>query len=278
MQRIVADLHIHSTFSDGLDTPESICDAVAENGLKLFSLTDHDSVKGHEVCRKYGGVSFISGIELTATADGRETHILGYFVDTELPELLETLENIAVRRKERLFDIIGKVNKASGMGIDRDEIGQYIGEGSYNRLNLARFMAGKGLVPSLEYCFTHFLGDRSNYYEAVNYFSPSEAIALIHKAGGTAFLAHPYANSTADLIPELVEQGLDGIEAFHPSHSPGEVRRCLDWAGRFRLAVSGGSDYHGIEGSRRKLLSAGLDGERLVDFLAFHKPKDCAKV
>jgi len=278
MQSIVADLHIHSVFSDGLDTPESICDAVAASGLKLFSLTDHDSVKGHAVCRQYDGVSFIPGIELTATTNGREVHILGYFVKTEFPELLETLENIAVRRKERLFGIIDKVNGASGMGIDRDEVERYIGAGSYNRLTLARFMTGKGMVPNLEYCFTYFLGDRSDYYEAVNYFTPPEAINLIHRAGGTAFLAHPYANKTADLIPELVEQGLDGIEAFHPSHGSGEVRRCLDWAERFRLAVSGGSDYHGVEGSSRKLLSAGLNGERLVDFLAFHRPKDCAKV
>jgi len=275
MRKVVADLHLHSSLSDGVDSPEVLCQKVASAGLKVFSLTDHDSVEGHKICAGFGNLEFIPGIELTATHKGKEMHILGYYINATFPELLDTLERIAIRRKERLFGIVEKINKLTDLEINWDEVADKIGDGSYNRLNLARFMIQKDLVPSIDAVFSRYLGDYNDSYEAVNFFPPSEAINLIHKSGGIAFLAHPYASGVAKLIPELLEHGLNGIEVYHPSHGEKDIERCLNWAVRFRLGISGGSDYHGNKNSPREILSSGLNGEELVRFLEQNPNRGC---
>ncbi len=274
MPEIVADLHLHSTFSDGLYTPEALVDLVVSKGLKAFSITDHDTVQGVVSIKPCTKATLIPGIELTSTSEGKEVHILGYYIDIKNAELLETLSHIAVRREKRLMDIVDKLNKAGKVSLDKDELAGEFGTGSYNRLNLARFMVKKGIAQSIERVFTNYLGDSSDAYEAVNYFSPLNAIRLIHKCGGLAFLAHPYTNNTSSMIPELVEHGLNGLEAFHPSQGQADLKKCLDWATRFKLGLSGGSDFHGNENSPRKILAAGLNGERLVDFLALDPSRD----
>jgi predicted metal-dependent phosphoesterase TrpH len=276
MPDIVADLHLHSTFSDGLFTPAEILELVVSKGLRAFSLTDHDSVGGFASLTPNPKVTFIPGIELTSTYESKEIHILGYYINPNEPELGEVLKHIALRRSQRLMDIVDKLNNGGKVALDKDELAETLGTGSYNRLNLARFMVKKGLAQSIERVFANYLGDSSEAYETVNYFSPAKAIKLIHKCGGLAFLAHPYTNNTSGYIPELVEYGLNGLEAFHPSHGTADVKKCLDWAARFKLGVSGGSDFHGNENSPRKILSAGLNGERLVDFLALNPSRDLA--
>lgn len=271
---IVADLHMHTVFSDGLNTPEEICELVENKGLKAFSVTDHDSVKGIATLKKCAKITFIPGIELTATANRKEIHLLGYYINPETEQLIETLQKIQEKRVERLMEMVDGLNKLGKFSIDRDELAEEMGDGLYNRLNLARFMVKKKIAPRIDYCFSHYLGDGSEQYAPVDYFSPLEAINLIHKSGGLAFLAHPYNLDIHIMIPELVEQGLDGIEAFYPTHGSDEVRQCLEWAERFGLGVSGGSDFHGATGSPKQILSAGLDGERLVDFLAIKPDRD----
>jgi len=274
MPEIVADLHMHSTFSDGLHTPEALVELVVGKGIKAFSITDHDSIQGVAAVQPCAKATLIPGIEITSTHEGKEVHILGYYINIKEPELIETLSNIAIRRERRLMDIVDRLNTAGKISLDKEELSREFGTGSYNRLNLARFMVKKGIAQSIERVFANYLGDSSEAYEAVNYFSPLNAIRLIHKCGGLAFLAHPYTNNTSSLIPELVEHGLNGLEVFHPSHGAADVKKALDWAVRFRLGISGGSDFHGNENSPRKILSAGLNGDRLVEFLALNPSRD----
>lgn len=274
MTEIVADLHLHSNYSDGIHTPLALLELLIKNEIKAFSLTDHDTVSGCSELENCEKISFIPGIELTATINAYEIHILGYYINTETPELLKTLDNIAKKRVSRLFGIVDRLNRAENMNIDKDELAEYLGKRTYNRLNLARFMKSKGICSSLEECFRLYLGDSSESYEAVNYFSPVDAIRLIHKSGGLAFLAHPNTLKNFSTISELVEEKLDGIEVFHPSHKPKHVKRYLEWARQFKLGISGGSDFHGSDNSPRKILSAGLSGERLVDFLALNPNRD----
>ena len=273
MPEIVADLHLHSTYSDGLNSPEELAQLVVAKGLKAFSITDHDTVKGIEQA-KTDKATLIPGIELTSTLDGKEVHVLGYYLNPGYAPLLETLNSIAVRREKRLMDIVDKLNAGGKVRLDKDELTESLEKRSYNRLNLARFMVKKGLTPNVERAFNLYIGDGAAAYEAVNFFSPALAIRLIHKAGGIAFLAHPYSNNTSALIPELVECGLNGIEAFHPSHNAASVEKCLDWAKRFKIGICGGSDYHGNSNSARKILAAGLTGERLVEFMALNPLRD----
>lgn len=269
MTDVIADLHLHSSYSDGLFSPQTLLQMLADKGIKAFSLTDHDSVAGLSQCR-HDDMTFIPGIELTATRGGREVHVLGYYIDPDSPKLVETLKGITQQRTKRLYEIVDNLNSRKNLGIDRDELEEELGERAYNRLNLARFMVKKSIATSLGQCFKEYIGDSADAYQPVDFFSPVDAIRLIHESGGLAFLAHPYHPNSPGILPELVEQGLDGVEAFHPSHSVEERRKCLDWASRLKIGVSGGSDFHGDEKSPRKLLSAGLDGERLVDFLALN--------
>jgi hypothetical protein len=278
MAEIVADLHLHSDCSDGITSPADLLQRIENIGLKAFSLTDHDSVAGHEVMRGAGKVEFIPGIELTSTEGGKEIHILGYFISSDFPELLEIIGRIAVKRRERIKSIVDSLNRIAGLNIDMDELAESIGAGSYNRLNLARFIVQKGLAQSIDECFNRYLGESSESYETVNFFSPGEAIGLLHRAGGKAFLAHPFHTDVIRFIPKMVEQGLDGIEAYHPSQSPEETRSCLEMAAKYGLGVCGGSDYHGNENSKRKILASGLDDEMLQKFLTMNTASNCVSV
>lgn len=274
MQDIVADLHLHTTFSDGLNTPEELAQQVAASGLKAYAITDHDTVKGVLPSTAPDKVTLIPGLELTATHEGKEVHVLGYYIHLDHAELLETLENIASRRVVRLYGIIDRLNSSGNVKLDKNEISLELENRSFNRLNLARFMVKKGIANNVEGIFAKYIGDSAEAYEAVDYFSPVDAIKLIHRAGGIAFLAHPYSSNISAWIPELVEYGLNGIEAFHPSHGADDIKKCLDWATRFKIGVSGGSDFHGGQNSKRKLLSAGLNGERFVNFMSLNPLRD----
>ena len=274
MGEIVADLHMHSTCSDGLHTPEALCELIKSTGISAFSLTDHDSVQGLSRLENCGGVTIIPGLELTATLDGLEMHILGYFIDPENSQLLDTLKAIREKRVKRLLEIVDYLGKSGMVQIDTDDLIGELGDGGLNRMNLARYMVKNGHAKSLDHCFKSFIGESTKAYRPVDYFSPSKAIELIHHAGGLAFLAHPYTNNVYKIIPELVEQGLDGLEAFHPSQTPSEIQGCLEWTTRFKLGVSGGSDFHGNPDSPRQILSSGLNGERLVEFLALKPNRD----
>ncbi len=278
MGEIVADLHMHSVCSDGLHTPEELCELIVSKGINAFSLTDHDSVQGLSRLKNCEVATIIPGLELTATMNDKEVHLLGYYIDPANPELVDTLKAIRQKRVERLLEIVDYLGRTGAVRIDADDLLVELGDGGFNRLNLARYMVKKGLAKSLDHCFKDFIGESAKAYRPVNYFSPLKAMELIHRAGGLAFLAHPYTNKTYKIIPELVEHGLDGLEAFHPSHGVSENQGCLEWAARFKLGVSGGSDFHGNPGSPRQLLSAGLNGERLVEFLALKPDRDMVTV
>ena len=277
MAKIVADLHLHSNCSDGLNTPEEISELVEKKGVKVFSLTDHDSVTGHSAFNRFTNGEFIPGIELTSTIEGTELHILGYFIDSANKELLEVLDKIAIKRKSRLLSIIEKLSLNSDIDIDKDEVIAEIGTGSYNRLNLARFFLKKGFAMSLDECFSQYLGESGSYYEAVDFFTSGEAINLIHNSGGLAFLAHPFVGSAHMYIPRLVEEGLNGIEVYHPSHSAENVRFCLDIAAKYSLGICGGSDFHGTENPKRQIKSFGLDEEQLDNFLSMNPGRDLVR-
>ena len=275
MPEVVADLHLHSTCSDGLNSPEEIAMLVEKEALCAFSLTDHDSVAGHEECRAAAtSAQFIPGIELTSTHNGVEVHILGYWIDSENPELLETIDEIAIKRQSRLLDIVDSLRENYQIHIDRDELAEAIGSGSWNRLNLARFIIESGLAGSLAECFNNYLGDNSDIYQAVDFFPPPKAISLIKRAGGVPFLAHPGISSVHKLVPWLKENGLAGLELYHPSHSGEDMALISRLATEYDLAVSGGSDFHGTENSRRKIKAAGLTADDFDKFIK-QTPKGC---
>lgn len=241
------DLHLHSTCSDGTFTPEEVVRRAAATGLSVISLTDHDSTSGLSAAQEEGrklGVEVIPGVELSTLVDGKDLHILGYFVDDKHPELATSLEVYREERKRRAERMVKKLN-SMGMALRFELVLAKAGDAAVGRPHVADVMLEEEFVFSVNEAFHKYLGYAKPAYEEKYVVSPSEAIRVIHVAGGLACLAHPVLYARDDLIEGLVADGLDGIEVVHVKQGPGEIRRYTEMADRYGLLKSGGSDCHG---------------------------------
>ncbi len=267
------DLHLHTTFSDGTSSPEEVVHRSADAGLSIISLTDHDSVGGVPAAQEAGkalGVEVISGAELSAVADGRDIHILAYFVDWEHPEFVACLRLYRERRKHRAERMVKKLNRM-GVGIRLDQVLAKAGDGAIGRPHLADVMVEEQMVFSANEAFHKYLGYSKPAYEPKYSLSPSEAICVIHKAGGLACLAHPGLYPRDDLIPGLVAEGLNGIEVLHFKHGPAEVDRYSNMASQCGLLKTGGSDCHGDGRGEPILGSVKVPGEFVEHLREAHR-------
>ncbi len=242
-----ADLHIHSTYSDGALSPSELIDRAKNVGLSVISLTDHDSVGGVEEAIAIGnkkGVEVIVGIELSACFNGSEIHLLGYFMDHTNKELIDSLAGFQEERMKRAMRIIGKLNKMN-IPLDIDSVLEQVRGDSVGRPHIANALVNEGHADSYHQAFTKYIGNGRPAYEQKWNFSPEDTIQLINKAGGLSFLAHPGRSVGEDLLLRLIKAGLDGIEVIHPHHSPELVQYYHGIVGEYFLLESGGSDFHG---------------------------------
>ncbi len=190
------------------------------------------------------GVEVVPGVELSAVADGKDVHILGYFVDCDHPELRDCLRMYRDARKVRAERIVEKLNRM-GMRVRIEQVMAKAGGGAVGRPHVADVMLEEGFVFSTNEAFHKYLGYSKPAYQPKHSISPAEAIRVIHAAGGLAVLAHPGLYSRDDLIPEMVASGLDGIEVAHIKHGPADRDRYAEIANRHGLLQTGGSDCHG---------------------------------
>ncbi len=241
------DLHVHSVFSDGTDTPEVLARKAHEAGLRAFALTDHDSVEGiarvREAARVYD-IEIVPGIELTAEFEGAEIHVLGYFVDLGNKVLLQRLDEIKQIRIERANMMVDKLH-GLGIELDRQRLFAMTGGGTISRLHVARALVEQGKVASLWEAFNKYLGDHCPGYVLGFKLNAEQAAGLISSSGGIPILAHPYILSRDDLLPKLVDKGIRGLEVFYPEHSASLVKKYQRFCRQHDLLMSGGSDYHG---------------------------------
>jgi predicted metal-dependent phosphoesterase TrpH len=253
-----ADLHLHTLFSDGTFSPEELAGHGAKLGFSALALTDHDSVEGcdrmAEACAA-SGIEFIVGTELTAEHDDTEVHLLGYFVDTHSEKLLTEIAKYQAVRQKRIYEMVAKLN-ALGVPLDPEAVFALANCKSPGRPHVARALVKAGLVRNLDDAFERYLKKSRPAWVPKYKMSALEGIELIHQAGGLAVMAHPGLNRTDDIIPALVEAGLDGIECFHTKHSTTTSERYLMIADRYHLLVTGGSDCHGF--SKGKPLIGGV--------------------
>lgn len=243
-----ADLHLHTSFSDGTFSPEELVERAVEVGLSAMAVTDHDSVDAcarvEAACRQHG-LEFVSGTELTADADGRELHLLGYHFDPADQNFLEHLQKFQAGRQERLREMVARIN-ALGIDLPEETVWEISQCRSPGRPHVARALVARGICQSFDEAFERFLKkDRPGWVPKYR-ISTVQAIDLIHRAGGLASLAHPGISQCNPLIPRLVEEGLDGLECFHSKHSPSVTEYYLSQAAGHRLLVTGGSDCHGL--------------------------------
>jgi predicted metal-dependent phosphoesterase TrpH len=242
-----ADLHLHTRFSDGTYSPEELVLQAQRHGLAAVALTDHDTVEGCEptapLCAA-AGIEFIAGTELTAEQGGHEIHILGYFVDTGNPTLLRELAKFQAVRQNRVREMVARLNQL-GLPLQAEAVFALANCRSPGRPHVARALVQAGLCRGLDEAFEKFLKKHRPAYVPKFKMSAAESIELIHQTAGVAVMAHPGLNRTDEVIPVMVEAGMDGIECFHTKHSTAMVEHYLELADRFHLLVTGGSDCHG---------------------------------
>jgi len=247
-----ADLHMHTTFSDGTFSPEEMAQAAQRHRLACVALTDHDTVAG---CARMAaecarlGIEFVNATELTAEIDGVEVHILGYFIDLADAHFLENLVKFQHARQQRIRDMAARL-QGQGVPLQAEAVFAIARCESPGRPHVARALVQAGLCNSMDEAFERFLKKHRPAWVPKFKISAYDAIGLIHRAGGVAVIAHPALNKSDDIIPALVEAGIDGIECFHTRHSTAASEHYMLMAEQYGLAISGGSDCHGMNKGR----------------------------
>jgi predicted metal-dependent phosphoesterase TrpH len=270
-----ADLHLHTVFSDGTNTPQEVVREGKKAGLYAIALADHDTTDGIEPAIKAGkieGLEVLSGIELSAEYSGKEIHILGYLIDYKAPKLKARLDKLKHNRIERVHNIIAKLKKEAGLDLNPGTVFEIANGGAVGRLHIARAMVKDGVVGSLSEAFQKYIGDKCPGYVLGFKFTPQEAIKLIKDAGGVPVLAHPYIIHNDDLILELVKDGIMGMEVYYPEHTQGMINFYLDFCAKNNLLVTGGSDCHGSAKPEARIGSIKIPYE-MVDKLKEAKDK-----
>lgn len=246
------DLHLHSRYSDGSESPAGIVAMAKAAHVRAIALTDHDNANGAaeflEACRREG-VAGLAGIEVSANSECGTLHILGLGIDPADEALDDALAEVLESRSERNMRILEKLQDL-GFNITLDEVLDIAGEDVVGRPHFAQVMVARGWVENVSEAFERYLERGAPAYVDRFRLQPDEAISLIRGAGGMAVMAHPTTVSEdfaelGEVVADLAGKGLGGIEAYYPQHSPETTQECLRLARRHSLLVTGGSDFHG---------------------------------
>lgn len=262
-----ADLHTHSTASDGLDSPATLVRLASERGISVLALTDHDTVSGvaeAEAAAAECGIQFVPGVEFSARAPRGETHILGYGIHPDDRELNDELEALRLSREERGAVMLDRLRDL-GITLSADSLTSDRPGHSPGRPHIARGLVQAGVVASVQQAFDEYLAVGRPAFVPRRTITAERAIQVIHGSGGIAVLAHPFSvYELEQVLPRLVATGLDGLEVHYGEYDQDQRRSLEDLAAAYNLLMSGGSDYHGATGvSGRTLGSVEWPAERL---------------
>lgn len=263
-----ADLHTHTTASDGLLSPAAVVRRAHAAGLVAMAVTDHDTMAGIEEAVQEGqriGITVVPGVEISTNCDGRDIHVLGYYPDWRQTVWNARLGELREGRTLRNERIVAKLREL-GLIISMTEVhqtaGKTAGDESVGRPHIAAVLIEKGFVSTMAEAFDRYLAAGAAAYVAVPKVTPLEAMNWIHEAGGVSVLAHPGLYGDDSLIEPLIQAGLGGIEASHPDHSAEQETAYRVLAARHGLIITGGSDFHG---ERQGVVFHGEIGARTVD-------------
>lgn len=266
---IKADLHMHSTASDGVLAPDELMRRAASLGFTHVALTDHDCMAGILPAQEEAqalGLTLIPGVELSCGAQ-KEIHVLGYGFDPQNAALLAFCRERVCQREARTAAMVERLC-ALGKPVEMARV-RALARGVMGRPHVARALLEKGYVSSVSDAFDRFLKPGKLAYVPKEDVKVSEAVRLIGEAGGIAVLAHPMELKMGDtmlesLIGEWKGQGLAGVEVYHPSAQNNHASFLLHLAQRENMLVTGGSDFHG-EAVRKSEIGEGLDRWRSVE-------------
>jgi predicted metal-dependent phosphoesterase TrpH len=242
------DLHSHSIASDGQHPAAEVAERAAAAGLRVWGLTDHDSVAGLDDGREAAsanGLRFVPGIELSVHLDRREVHLLGHFVDRQCATLRSFEDLLAEKRRIRMAEIVHKL-AALGVALTPDEIERFSGGKTLGRPHVARAMVESGVVATVKEAFDRFLGEGRPAYVGRYRLTVKDGIDLVRGAGGAATIAHPGVSGLErGDVERMMGWGLVGVEVSHPDHNPSMREKYLRIASQLDLVPTAGSDFHG---------------------------------
>jgi len=244
----VIDLHLHTTASDGTDSPAELVRVCRDAGITTMAVTDHDTTAALlESAREAerAGIEFVPGIEITAAWEGTDVHLLGYFIDRASPVLVAFLE-AQIGDRIRRAKAVGERLVRLGAPIDMDALIARAEGRPVLRPHIAQALIVAGHAVDEQDAFDRFVGEGRPAYVARRGSTPQEVAAIIRLAGGISSMAHPGVTRQDGLIPGLADAGLDALEVYHTDHGVDETTRYLAMARDLGLAVTGGSDFHGF--------------------------------
>lgn len=242
------DLHTHTAASDGKLKPLDLVKLAWVKGLSTIAITDHDTVDGLEQAltgASLYNLEVIPGIELSTEWEGRDVHLLGYYIDFQEDNLHTFLQELQQARQQRGLKMVARLREL-GYELTWDEVAQFVRGKSVGRLHIAQALVAKGFMPSVEAAFSQLLNRGQPAYVPRYKISPVEAIRLISACRGIAVLAHPGLIGKDEIIRELAANGLQGLEVYYPLHDRQAVDRYYALARELNLLVTGGSDFHGL--------------------------------
>ncbi|CVK17570.1 PHP domain-containing protein [Sporomusa sphaeroides] len=252
---MIADLHIHSTASDGRLSPQEIVKQARQVGLSHIAITDHDTVAAHKELRRAAAFDtavtkpvIIPGIEFSTDLPKYEVHILGYYIDIDNGKLNDQLEIILQDRLQRAKVMVDKLNKL-GYSIDYRRVLTIAGQAeAVGRPHIAKALVEKKYFKTVAAAFEQTLAQNGPAYVPHYKMTPEQVIRLIEQAGGIAVLAHPGLVGNDDLVIDLIQAGIHGLEVYHPEHNQAMTNKYLGIANKYKLKITGGSDFHAIPG------------------------------
>ena len=251
MTEMSADLHVHTTASDGWLSPTNIIDEAIQANLSYIAITDHDTVDGLLQLRKIrqslpASLVVIPGIELSTDLPDNEVHILGYYIDIFNAELRHQLDLLIVNRHERTKRIIVKLNQL-GYSITYLRVLELAGQvTSIGRPHIAKALVEKKYFSTVSDVFTTLLDKNGPAYIPHYKLAPKHVIELIVRAGGVPVLAHPGLVGNDNIVLDIIDAGIVGLEVYHPKHDEMQIQKYLALANKYHLAITGGSDFHAI--------------------------------
>ncbi|MDY6764386.1 MAG: PHP domain-containing protein [Halobacteria archaeon] len=272
----IADLHMHTTASDGMSTVRERIEQAKEHDLDAIAITDHDSISTdlEDRVKPVDGIELITGVEARAEIDGTKIEILGYYVDPSNRRLRDTLEEIRGLRHKRNRELTERLNRVTGLDVSYDEL-RSEKPGVIGRPHFAEILVERGFVDSISQAFDEYLGrDRPAYVETEK-LSYDEVLSVILGAEGVPSLAHPgriRSDRVEEIVETLVGSGLEGIEVWYPydessigMRSDVGVEEANEIAEKHGLVKTGGSDCHGPGSGHFRIGSVRVPEEELEE-------------
>jgi len=248
------DFHIHTTFSDGLLSPEQVVTIAKERGLGVVGIVDHDAVGGIEPALRKGkevGIEVLPAVELSCLVGDSDIHIIGYYIDYKNKKLNNILSDIQNKRLERAQKIVEKLAN-QGAEVEIERVLELAGNGAVGRPHIAQALLEEGHITCYDEAFWKYIGYHCPAYVPKEKFSPKETIKLIRDFHGIPILAHPMSYNNRAIINFIIDQGVKGLEFWRPDHNDNDHRYLTNLVKTHNLLTTGGTDCHG--GRKGKIL------------------------